>query len=130
MLVGDRLNQKNKKLKWPFYEYGNSSLYLAECLQQLGVHETQLLWMNAFSDDCPHLDECVLAGPCSVFFGNLPIIALGDKAYHECLKVGADEARTFKVRHPQWGRRFDAKKAQYLGELKAAFTAAGALSSE
>ena len=117
LVVGDELNPKNDKLSWPFYEYGNCSLYLATCLQELGIHETDLLWTNSKGACGPTL-ELVLRR-----FSHLPVLALGAKAAHEVVRCGGVVRAT--VRHPQWGRRFDAGKTQYLDELVGAFKLCG-----
>jgi hypothetical protein len=99
VLVGERSNPKLRggRLAWPFFEHGNSSLYLARALQLLDVPETRLAWFNAWDAG----SEAALA----VLTRCAPrrFVALGREA-ERWLKVRKVEYRG--VPHPQHARRF------------------------
>lgn len=50
LLIGERVNKKDNYFSWPFYEYRNCSLFLSECLAELSVDETDLMWTNVYDE--------------------------------------------------------------------------------
>lgn len=119
LVVGDKCNPKNRKVAWPFFEYGNCSLYLAKALAEEGIVEDNVGWTNAYDD---RFDE-VLA--LAVKAGVTKCVILGrraEKKVQERLAMmrGFD---TRTVRHPQSARRFDHRNlAGYGHDLKVAFS--------
>lgn len=103
LIVGETVNMKAKYMglpKWPFYEHGNSSLYLANAMQKLRVSESDFAYVNAF--DVPleflrSLWELACLHP----------IALGAKAYARLVEAGIPEQDIVRLNHPQWERRFN-----------------------
>lgn len=84
---------------WPFYEYGNSSLYLAELFSQLSVYEEEVMWTNAFNLDntiSPHMEPLVKSG--------IIPIALGKRAADICKDM---KLRAIELPHPQYAKRFN-----------------------
>jgi thymidylate kinase len=109
LFVGDKCNQKHRDMLWPFYEYGNCSLFMTECLHDLGFREELGMWTNANAG----ADFRILLE----FRPNLKVIALGAEAHGAlCAAHVAHEV----VPHPQYGRRFDRDgfKKQLEGVLK------------
>lgn len=107
-MVGDVANPKNPKVAWPFFEYGNCSLYLAEACQLAGLPEHLLVWFNARGDKAEVLARH-LAG------AGVRMVALGREA---SLALEAWQVRHVMVRHPQAARRFTYHgKAGYAAEL-------------
>lgn len=96
LFVGDEVNPKSRTLRWPFYDYGHSSLFLSECLHNLSFDETTAMWTNA-NNSPDHLEELVEIKP-------FKVIALGGRALQrlERLKIPVHA----KVDHPQYAKRF------------------------
>lgn len=103
LFVGDRCNQKHRFMEWPFYEYGNCSLFMTRCLEELGHCEHEALWTNA---TCSDQEQC--GTDLAKFLSNtvpaLNIVALGREASLGLAR--ADVPHQF-LPHPQYGRRFD-----------------------
>jgi thymidylate kinase len=96
LFVGDKCNQKHRGMLWPFYEYGNCSLFMTECLHDLGFREELGMWTNANAGaEFNALLE---------FRPHLKVIALGAEA-HDALHAAGVKHEA--VPHPQYGRRFD-----------------------
>lgn len=101
LLVGHQSKLKTRRQVWPFFEHGNSSLWVTKTLEALNVSEDQLAWCNAYDetgklqitrDDLEALDESV------------EVVALGNEAAKALDQVNFDEFHYLK--HPQWYRRF------------------------
>jgi nicotinamide riboside kinase len=113
LIVGDRANAKHRWF-WPFYEYGNCSLWLANQLHVINFNESSAAWTNAY--DNPNTIEQLQANG---FLSNMKVIALGNQALKrlESLKVKVHAV----VPHPQHGRRFTNNGDEYRQKLQAAF---------
>ena len=103
LIVGERSNPKNRHGHWPFFEYGNSSLWLAECLEEAGVAEYDLVWANAF-DTSGWAQPGVLK---KVFekSGTTKIVAMGNKADQVVWSAGL-RSYSEKMHHPAYANRF------------------------
>ena len=51
LIVGEQVNPKFRRLFWPFYDYGNSSLLLTQALHKLNLDESRFMWANALNHD-------------------------------------------------------------------------------
>ena len=95
VFVGDQPNPKYEKLDWPFYDYGNCSLYLAAALHRLNFDERLAVWLNI---NVPGGTATLLD-----IAGERMIVALGYKAAWALSKLDIPHTR---VDHPQFARRF------------------------
>ena len=100
LLVGDESNSKFRRPVWPFFEYGNSSLWITQALENVGISESELAWANAYRDG--KLQDKFL---CDVYeaVGKPTVVALGQNASLALTKVGIPYT---PFKHPQWNRRF------------------------
>jgi thymidylate kinase/uncharacterized protein (DUF1330 family) len=118
LIIGEEVNNKGMPYNWPFYEYGNSSLWFAEALQAANVDETRLMWTNATGPDgykSKHIPALVKDG--------LRPITLGRKAEtitRTLLDNHHIKADIITIEHPEHARRF-ANGEAYLEQLKAIF---------
>lgn len=99
VFVGDELKPKTRREVWPFFEYDNSSLFLAQAFDQLKVPESRLMFLNAKHPDQDRTNALVS----NLVDFNLRFVAMGDKArqYLESRGVNARQ-----IKHPQYYRRF------------------------
>ena len=104
LLVGDASNSKFNREVWPFFEYGNSSLWLAKALEAASIHEHELAWVNVNHRGkvqhkfISNLHETVSGS-------NEPkVVALGHQAATVLKNMSIPHEL---VKHPQWSRRFD-----------------------
>lgn len=106
MLIGEQSNPKTRREVWPFFEHGNSSLWLTEQLEQLGVKEHQIAWANAY-----HNGRAMGREIRAMIEKIQPkrVVTLGVKAYAEMNRVGI--VSEHPVGHPQYYRRFRAHEA-------------------
>lgn len=106
VLVGDRTNPKGRHSHWPFFEYGNSSLWITQALERLEVPEYDLCWVNIHN----MAGEVQWSQPdTELFWGNNPDrkwVALGREAQAALDMLGYESKR---VAHPSWSRRFNSK---------------------
>jgi hypothetical protein len=109
LLVGDRLKPKTRREVWPWFDYGNSSLWLAEALELSHVPEYEVISMNATLPDGSGNEYMIKEFMDSEYSHNIKVISLGDNAVNflnkEKINVHA------YLRHPQYYRRFK----QYTG---------------
>lgn len=110
LLIGDQSKPKTRRKTWPFFEYGNSSLWLAEALHILNVPEYELMFMNAVYPENQDYTNWL-----AHFFGSLHVVAMGDTAKQFCDRLNI---QAVKIRHPQYYRRFYPNKG--IDELKEA----------
>lgn len=100
LLVGEKLNPKkfhhDFTIKYPFYEYANSSLYLIEQLEQVGISEDMLMWTNA---DKPHYIK-------PLYEDGLKVITLGGEAGTVVSNLGVPHET---ICHPAYATRFGIK---------------------
>lgn len=121
LIVGEQSNPKEFHRKfecyYPFYEYGNSSLYLTEILDGLKMIEENVMWTNA-------LQLGFIASPhvYPLYTKRVRrIITLGQKS-----KVivdampGIQEKDVYHLPHPQYAKRFGVENYDQL--LKEALT--------
>lgn len=111
LMVGDEVNPKSNKLRWPFYDYGHSSLYLSENLHKIGFDETKAMWTNA-NNSPDHIKSLLDEKP-------LKVIALGYRAEDTLTDHGVTLHDS--VPHPQWVKRFK-PATNYAGMLQEAFS--------
>jgi len=98
ILVGDSINPKSRHIKWPFYDYGYSSLFLTEALQLANVDETRLLITNACtSAGVIHVADLLKIAP------NKKVIALGQ---HARARLTDANIAHVCLSHPQYFKRF------------------------
>ena len=110
MFVGDRVNPKYRDVFWPFFEYGNSSLYFTEALNDLWIKERDYMWTNAYDKDGKiDLKYAELAKE-----RGINIIALGKNALNALKqkKIEPDEI----MRHPSHYKRFNGSKNHAIVE--------------
>jgi len=110
MFVGDRVNPKYRDIFWPFFEYGNSSLYFTEALNDLWIKERDYMWTNAYDKDGKiDLKYAELAKE-----RGINIIALGKNASNALKqkKIEPDEI----MRHPSHYKRFNGSKNHAIVE--------------
>ena len=110
MFVGDRVNPKYRDIFWPFFEYGNSSLYFTEALNDLWIKERDYMWTNAYDKDGKiDLKYVELAKE-----KGINIIALGKSALNALKqkKIEPDEI----MRHPSHYKRFNGSKNHAIVE--------------
>lgn len=97
LLVGEQINTKRGKEGWPFVAPDSSSLWLAEQLEQAGIPEHRLYWINSVTNhtatDHRFIDELEPS----------MIVSLGGKADMWCRHHKLDHKN---VTHPQWHKRF------------------------
>jgi thymidylate kinase len=96
LFVGDRVNPKLRQVRWPFYEHGNCSLFLAACLDSLNFATELGMWTNA--NDGDEFKEILAFKP------ELTVIGLGKQAANTLRRAGV---KCVELPHPQYGRRFD-----------------------
>lgn len=101
LLVGHQSKLKTRREVWPFFEHGNSSLWVTKKLESLHIPEDKLAWCNAYGldgevqitmDDLQALPESV------------EVVALGNEASKALSSIGFEDFHY--LRHPQWYRRF------------------------
>ncbi len=118
-LMGEALNPKTHRARWPFHDYGNSSLALAETLDLARHHESHTFVCN--STDAGLAVDTLLAkiGKSSV----APrIVALGGRAFDTAIEAaGWSGIEITMVEHPQYIRRFSRRPlSEYAGRLGSA----------
>lgn len=110
MFVGDRVNPKYRDIFWPFFEYGNSSLYFTEALHDLWIKERDYMWTNAYDKDGKiDLKYAELANE-----RGINIIALGKNAL-KALKQKRIEPYEI-MPHPSHYKRFNGSKNHAIVE--------------
>ena len=108
LMVGEACNPKNSKVAWPFFEYGNSSLFLAKAMDAYGIPEDRLAWTNCRDT---HFDLVLRLFAAA---GGDSYVAIGRTAAEALVARGI--RRFGEVRHPQFVRRFDSKNLYGYGE--------------
>lgn len=103
VMVGDQPSDSCfNHVRWPFFAYRNSSLYLTEALGRLNVDETQLCWVNV-NDDYGYRTICNLVDT----HGLIPVV-MGEQARTSYTRLGLPKNYRF-MPHPQFLRRFTKK---------------------
>ena len=101
LMVGERVNPKYNNLEWPWYDYGNSSLFLAEALHVIPAHENLFVWANAINHDGSR--NKLIERACE-YKPELKAVAVGKVALTHLNKAGIEVHE--HVRHPAFVRRF------------------------
>jgi hypothetical protein len=106
LLVGERPNTARAgdlKHRLPFASVhpGGCSAWLADRLEEAGVGEERLYWVNAYDVTGRRTDPAFIAG-----LAPRAVVALGRHAHAWCLDAGVDEACLSWVTHPQHHKRF------------------------
>lgn len=112
LIVGDIPNAKHR-WTWPFYEYGFSSLWLAEQLHEILFDETLAIWTNINDTTHPTISQLLVQQ--ASLMRRVHVVALGQKAANALESFGI---RATTVPHPQWGRRFAADGKAYRASLR------------
>ena len=108
MFVGDQVNPKYNSVFWPFFEYGNSSLYLTEVLHNLWLKESECCFTNVKDKD----GKLDLKYARAADEAGMDIIALGktaEKALNEA-KICPHHV----MKHPSYYRRFNGKASDEM----------------
>lgn len=112
LLVGDRSNAKTRRPTWPFFEYGNSSLWLAETLDYLEVKPYSVMMTNANNSD-QNATELLIR---RAYYDGLKIIGMGVEASDYLSKINIPHR---KITHPQYYKRFASNKG--IHDLRSVF---------
>ena len=115
LFLGEKVNQKARLVSWPFYEYGNSSLFLTEAVHQLGLDETECCYMNAYTAN-DH--EAWLAGA-GVNCYNMTIVPLGQIAKNFMTLRGREAPGAY---HPAYAKRFNLRP-EFIAQVNYAIQA-------
>lgn len=103
LFVGDELKPKTRREVWPFFEYGNSSLYLAETFEKLEVPEHELMFMNI---NHPWQKQTnVLLQFIAQEYRHISIVPMGKEARVGLNSLGINF--NHELAHPQYYRRFN-----------------------
>jgi len=103
LMIGEQVNPKHHNLYWPWYDYGNSSLYLAEALQGVPAREELFMWANALNHDGTRnhmIKQVVDAKP------EIKVIAVGKEELFTHLAKEGIEVFEY-VKHPAFVKRFE-----------------------
>ncbi len=120
LFIGEQVNNKGKSYNWPFYEYGNSSLYLTEALQEINFHEDLAMWTNAKTPDnyvSQHIPYLIKHGLKPICFGKVA----GDITAKVCFDYRLRTAPV-TLEHPAHASRFANDFSGYCEVLKEALT--------
>jgi len=131
LIVGERTNYLSKQklrkdIGYPFHEYASSSLLINSALQELGVLESDICFMNA----C-HLGKSQEYSLRTILDEkNVPVIALGGTARHlvekATQKYNSGTKEIYYTYHPSFAKRFKHEPA-FKQDLAHAFKKAGVL---
>lgn len=115
LVVGDVLNPKGKiRYRWPFYEYGNSSLFLANILDKAEIKDHRLMFINA--NDEGSMDVIRELRNLGKFRRK---VTLGENARKALEKHGISSTT---IRHPSYVKRFAVPEEEYIEQIKTSFT--------
>lgn len=120
VIVGDRLNAKHR-WAWPFYEYGNCSLWLTRQLHALRFDEREAVWTNV-NESSQQIEIIMSTGT------KARVVALGLLARDRLRELGIKDVATMP--HPQHGRRFAYDGREYRSRLRDALAGSSPLLSE
>lgn len=114
LFVGDQSKPKTRRDIWPFFEYGNSSLWFTEKLEEFDIPEHKLAWVNAHNAR-GEVDPLLHATIRNI--NPQRIVTLGDNAHRAVRDLGY-QTRVYQLRHPQYYRRFN-RETSDIKALKA-----------
>lgn len=107
ILVGDKSNPKGRRTPFPFFEYGNSSLWMVEAMATMGIREVDCMFINAASPDGVLNTKLMQYVNGHYRLSNdVPVVALGlnaAKYWHEATGKPCDK----HLSHPAYTRRFN-----------------------
>jgi hypothetical protein len=113
IIVGDQTNSKMRALEWPWYDIGNSSLFLSECLHDLHFDETRAVYINANSGNGGlYIGDCLRHSP------YMKLVVLGQLAFDTVKHLRMDRTAV-RCMHPSAAKRFN-KRDEFMQELKGA----------
>lgn len=113
IIVGDRTNSKMRAIDWPWYDVGNSSLFLSECLHEMHFDETRAVYINANSGNGGlFIGDCLRRNP------YMKMIVLGQLAFDTIKELRMDN-NISRCMHPSAAKRFN-KRDEFMKELKEA----------
>lgn len=102
LMVGERVNPKYNNLFWPWYDYGHSSLFLAQALHQVPAREELFVWANSINFDGT---KNTMIEKAYEFKPTLKVVALGKTALTHVTKAGIPLHE--HVKHPAFVKRFE-----------------------
>lgn len=100
IFVGDEPNTKTRREVWPFFEYGNCSLFMAEALEKAAIPESHVAFINANHPDQLNTERFLIYLDAHAP-GNF--IAMGGEAKKKLIGLGIKHR---SMHHPQYYRRF------------------------
>jgi len=101
LMVGDAPNPKMRAIRWPFFDFGHSSNFLAKVMHELLIDETECVWVNAnFTNGGMNIRELKNSF-------DLQIIALGANAADTIKDLRLDDSRMIEAVHPSYALRFN-----------------------
>jgi len=112
LIVGDMCNPKYRAIRYPFLDYSNSSLFLAECFHEIGFDETRAVYINV-NDYYGSIGvtEALKRKP------NLRVLCLGNDALdgvqtrcRNYLLSLAVYPEIYKTCHPSYAARFNQRE--------------------
>jgi thymidylate kinase len=113
LLVGDRPNYPERYGDLPFVADTGCSPWLAERLEESGVPEDELYWVNATDAEGNPTNPDFLED-----LRPYRVVALGNRARAWlCRRAGVSEARFHTVEHPQFWKRFHHREPYPLLEV-------------
>lgn len=104
LLVGDQVNSKVSPWSYPFVADSGCSVWLTEQLEQAGIREASLYWVNATAVD----GTAAVPGDWLDYLSPTLTVAMGLEAYRWARNFGSGPIT--KVHHPQYWKRFKGKQ--------------------
>lgn len=101
LLVGDELKPKTRREVYPFFEYGHSSLWLMQTLEDLNKPEHDFVFINAKHHNQDETDATIL----KCRDKGLRVVSMGHNALKHLDRIGvlADKY----IKHPQYYTSFN-----------------------
>lgn len=112
-LMGEAVNPKTHRARWPFHEHGNCSLVLAQALDSIRHREEDTFFCNA--DDARVAAAMLKLNRRA---DRMPrVVAMGCRAFDAAI-IATDglDIEVVKVDHPQYVRRFKSSKSDEYAE--------------
>ncbi|MCA6334070.1 MAG: hypothetical protein IM664_05575 [Phenylobacterium sp.] len=110
LFLGEKVNQKSRVVAWPFYDYGNSSLFLTKVIHDLRLDERQCCFMNAYD----HFDREAFMKGAGIDCYSFTIVPLGRIAANFMdlrLRPGPS------AYHPQFAKRFGLRE-DFMAQIR------------
>ena len=101
LFVGEQVNPKYRNTFWPFFEYGNCSLYFTQAIHELWIREHECAYTNV-KDHKGNIDLKFI----EELEDEVEIIAMGNIAQETLSK---HDIEFQAIKHPQYYRRFNGK---------------------